>query len=275
MSDPEIVEPAHARVVGDWRPALRRLRVGEDLRDQRFDPGGVDEVDFDNVTVERVEFSGFRFNLFTSAGSRFVDCDFSKTRFKMSGGFSSDPPSSFVGCRFDGADLRAMFLLKETRFERCSFVGARIEGWQSWCAEFVDCTFGGRIVRGDSSGRPHHCFAKVTRTRNEFHGNDFRQVDLVDTRFSYGIDIDAQLWPDDPIYIRLDQWPARVEWAEDQVRLWENTESRNQALAMLEIYSNSGMLEQQSVFLRRDTLRNTPESVRDAVWRLLEEAPHL
>jgi hypothetical protein len=269
MKDFRLKQPIEARVKGPARPAPPRLSIRHDLRDTRFDSGGVDQVAFEGATIERVDFSGFRFDVFTSSACRFIDCDFSKTRFEHAGGFSYDPPSTFIGCRFDGADLRAMGSLKMTRFERCSFVGAKIEDWDSDCAEFVGCTFGGKVVRALFSGRPHDCWASVARTTNEFHRNDFRQADLIDCRFSYGVDIDAQLWPDDPKYLRFDRWVDRVAAVRSEIAKWEDTKARAQANAILDIYSESGYQEQSVVILRRDTLRYAPERVRDAVWGLL------
>ena len=96
---------------------------------------------------------------------------------------------------------------------------------------------------------------------------------MIDCRFAFGIDIEKQTWPDDPRYLHVDKWPLRLAWADEQVRRWSDPKERGLAIAMLEIYSGSGMREQQSVFIRRDNLKNTPKAVRDAVWALIEGAP--
>lgn len=249
------------------------LTYTHDLRDVRLAEADGKRVSFKNVTVERVDFSRLKIWAFTSSGSRFIDCDFDRTTFKMSGGFSFDPPSTFVDCRFERADLRAMGNLESTRFERCSFVNCRIVGWESWCAEFVDCVFVGKIVRARFCGRPSRPFTPCRgvrgRERNEFRGNDFSRADLVDTQFTYGIDIDAQRWPDDPAYVRLDHWPARVDRARAAIARWPDDRERETALGILEILHGLGMEEQEVFFDRRDTLRRHPE-IRDRVFALLE-----
>jgi len=263
------------RVVPGVPSVPSQVRYTHDLRDVRLAEADGKDVDFKGITVERVDFSRLKIWAFTSSGSRFVDCDFGRTTFKMSGGFSFDPPSTFVGCRFERADLRAMFELESTRFERCSFINCRIEGWQSWCAEFVDCVFVGKIVRSRFCGCPSRPFTPCVgvggRERNEFRGNDFSRADLVDTEFTYGIDIDAQCWPDDPVYVRLDRWPARVDRARADIARWPDDRERETALGILEILHGLGMEKQEVAFLRRDTLRRHP-AIRDRVFALLETA---
>jgi hypothetical protein len=260
------------RVVPGTPADVPRLWYTHDLRDVRLAEADGKEVDFENVTVERVDFSRLKINAFTSSGSRFVDCDFSRTRFELAGGFSYDPPSTFVGCRFERSDLRAMFLLNSTRFERCAFVNARIVGWKSYCAEFVDCTFEGKIVRSRFCGRPsgpYSCARTAGRERNEFRGNDFSRAELIDTEFTYGIDIDAQRWPDHPVYVRFERWMERVHRARAVIARWPDDRERERALEILDILHGLGMEEQAVAFMRRDTLRGHPE-IRDRVFALLE-----
>ena len=70
------------------------------------------------------------------------------------------------------------------------------------CAEFVDCRFSGRIERSKFFGRPvGACAAHTNRKRNEFSGTDFRMAQLFDTGFQFGIDIDAELWPESDEYV--------------------------------------------------------------------------
>jgi hypothetical protein len=225
---------------------------------------------FDRVVVSDVDFSRSRFLVFNSVGCRFENCDFSRTRFDLSGGFSLDPPSTFRSCVFDGAHLRAMWALGATRCERCTFIGARIESWQSDCAEFVACIFGGRIVRSRFSGRPQGlCAATVGRTFNEFRANDFSRADLVDSSFTNGIDLSAQLWPSDPVYTRFDRPAERVRSAQADVSRWAVGADRDHALRLLEIIALEAR-GQAEIIIRRDTFRSLPKRVVDDVWDRLE-----
>ena len=258
-------------MVGGWEKAPRRVRITGAFADQRLDGRFSRHVDFQNATVERADFRGFRFEMFTSSGSRFVDCDFSGASFRQ-GSFSGDPASIFIGCRFDGADLRRIGRLRDTRFERCSFRGAKIEQWNSFCAEFVDCTFQGRLKSVQFYGRPLYCFGAVSRDRNAFRGNDFRDADLAGVSFVYGIDLDAQRLPDGPAYRRFDQWGMRLAWARDSVRAWTNQRHQKEALRVIDAYGGPGHLEQDEVFVRTDDFW-IPAGIRQDLWSLIDGAP--
>jgi hypothetical protein len=106
------------------------------------------------------------------------------------------------------------------RFERCSFERAKLDGWQSWHAEFIDCRFSGRVKTVVfSAGLNDDPTRGPIRTEPlEFRGNDFHASDLVDVSFSGGIDIGAQLLPDGPEYVRLDVRPATLDRVDAYVR---------------------------------------------------------
>jgi hypothetical protein len=176
-------------------------------------------VNFDGATFEDVDFSGLKVDRVFIRGCTFVRCDFSRSVLRA-GGFSVPPPSVYRDCRFDGSDLRQVnpgF----GRFERCSFERARIDGWLSWSAWFVDCRFVGRLHNvefwgsaPDYENSNHGGSLAFRDPSNEFRGNDFRDAELESVEFLGGIDLDAQLLPDGPEYVRIDLTPetlARVE----------------------------------------------------------------
>lgn len=208
----------------------------------RFEPPP-EGVNFDGAVFEDVDFSDIRVDRYYVRASTFERCDFSRSVLKV-GSFSVPPPSVYRGCRFDRADLRQCNP-GLARFEQCSFEGAKIDGWESWNAEFVDCRFAGRLRKvifsagmgGDPEiyeRAPEH-LKRFHKPRSEplaFRGNDFRNADLDEVEFRGGIDLDAQLLPDDPAYIRLDIRPETLA----RVEAYANTlpgEERTQAQSLL------------------------------------------
>lgn len=271
MSDREPRFEIEARVKKITRGGSPQMTVTRDLHDVRYvmPPGG--DVTFQNVGVERVDFSRLTFHAFNSAGCRFVDCDFSGTKFKVSGGFSLIPRSVFTRCTFDRADLRAMFSLWETRFESCSFAHARLERWRSECAEFVDCTFAGPMRNVVFYGRPRGvCGDGMSRARNEFRGNDFTAAELLDVDFRAGIDVYAQRLPDDPALTVLDRVPDRFRRAFADVSRWPADEDRETAKEILRVLSYGEEAEEMNDrLIRKDSLKRHGHAIVDAVWGLL------
>jgi uncharacterized protein YjbI with pentapeptide repeats len=142
----------------------------------------------EDATAERIDFSGLRFWCFTAEDCRFVDCDFSRVEAEWLPFASGD--SLFRNCRFDGARIGDF---GEVRLERCQFVDADLEGWSTWTANLVGCRFVGRLSGVVFNGRD----GEGTRT-NEFVGNDFRDADLDDVAFRFGIDLNSQLSSEGP-----------------------------------------------------------------------------
>jgi hypothetical protein len=242
-----------------------------------FDPPK-GRVAFERAEARAVDFRRTSWDLFWVSESVFVDCDFREARFStlgfqaVLGAFAGK--TVFQDCRFDAADLRNVNP-GAARFERCRFDGARIEHWLSFYAEFVDCHFAGRIAATTFSGRPWGPGAEALRPRrslNEFRGNDFREVDLVDCSFVRGINLDLQLLPSGNDYVRFDRAPERIARAKDQVSDWTESVDRKAALVMLEVYSTGGYKEQEQILARRYGLVPTiSHEVTDRVWALIEE----
>jgi hypothetical protein len=188
----------------------------------RFTPPS-EGINFDGATFEDVDFSGLTVDRVFIRGCTFVRCDFSRSVLRV-GGLSVPPPSVYLDCRFNGSDLRQVNP-GYGRFERCSFERTRIDGWLSWSAWFVDCRFVGRIQGAEFWGSaPDYETSRESGSPafpdppNEFRGNDFRAADLQDVEFLGGIDLDAQLLPQDPAYVRLDIRPETLDRVEAYVR---------------------------------------------------------
>jgi hypothetical protein len=231
-------------------------RVTEDLEGVRFEPA-TPNVWLDHVTMRRVDFAGFRFQRLYADDCRFIGCDFSRVRVDWlpfgSGG------SLFRDCRFDGASIGDF---GDVRLERCQFVDTDLEGWFTFAADIVDCRFAGRL-----SGVVFNGEDDTGRRKNEFRGNDFREADLDDVAFRFGIDLDAQRLPEGPEYVRLRNVAASIE----AVRA--NVTEHPEAVQMLDLVEDVYTGE-EDVFTKRAfvvELADSPE-VGERVVDLLVQA---
>jgi hypothetical protein len=274
VTDEEPLEVT-ARVVGTRRlPPTRD--VTSDLHGGRFDRHST-MVAFEAVTVSDVSFAGMRFQEFSARGGCvFSGCDFSRVRSRYVSHLSPALPQTvYRDCRFDRADLREFFP-GSARFERCRFDHARLDGWRSDLAEFIDCYFAGKVSNVIFWGRPYGILAEeleIDRPVNEFRGNDFRQAEVRNCLFVLGIDLDGQRWPEGPAYIRLDRLGERLRRVRAEVIRWTDLEARRDALIMLEVLQEAVVdQDQDDLFMDRATLGEDNPDVAEEVWDLLATA---
>ena len=160
-----------------------------------------------------------------------------------------------------------------TRFEKCSFDDARLDGWTPVRAEFVECRFAGKVVSVTFSGRPAgpgSTRIDPVRSKNDFRGNDFRDAQLIDTVFVFGIDLEQQRWPIGDDYVRLDKFLRRLERARADVLTWDAGEARTEALAMLQALAQRWQDQREIIVLRVSPAVNAARRVQNRVWDLLE-----
>ena len=163
----------------------------------------------------------------------------------------------------------------QARFERCTFDNAKLDAWESFTAEFIDCHFAGRLKDVRFYGRPWGSGADridPLRTTNAFTGNDFRKADLLGVVFAHGIDIKKQKWPEGPQYVILDRIHQRIAKVRLGVLEWRDHEARQQALDMLQaaslLYSH-----QMTIIGRRVEQRWTAApAIQERVWDELAAA---
>lgn len=244
QQDSEARQPADEGVVQLRRAALR----GVDFRKARFD-----RFDLGGSLFERCEFRGLRID------KRFAPM------------LVASPRNTFRDCHFDGADLRRT-RLGQTRFERCTFDDAFLDGSHAEAAEFVQCRFAGPLDALTFHGTPPSTERLVPpRKRNEFRGNDFRDAEIQDVAFVGWIDLHAQRWPDDEIYVIVDDFRRRLAIARTEVKEWYERD-RRPAIAMLDHLAKRWR-DQDQVFGRRWSARiDAPDRVQARVWELLEHA---
>lgn len=254
-------------------PPTQRTVVSALVRGTKYDPPR-GQVSFENAVVEAVDFRGTSWDDFSATSSLFVECDFRGAEFAHAVLGSRKGQTRYVRCVFDESDLRVADP-GAARFDACQFEGARIEGWLAFLAEFVDCRFAGRMVGVTFSGRPWGPGAErlsPKRSMNEFRGNDFRRVDLIDCSFVRGIDLGVQLLPSGSEYIFFDQAPQRIANAKQAVSAWPDLNARTAALTLLEVYSTGGYEQQGEIFTHRwDLVPTVDREVTDRVWRLIED----
>ena len=225
------------------------------------------------VTLTAVDFRRARFDKFSLGGCLFDRCDFRGLKLdrRLAPLFVALPRSVFRDCSFDGADLRRA-LLGQSRFERCTFDDASMDGSHAEAAEFVDCRFAGPLDGVTFHGAPFGPEAKrldPPRKRNEFHGNDFRDADLLDVVFDSGIDMRRQRFPDDDLHVRVEGFQRRLAKARGAIDQWYERE-RVPALVMVATLA-ARWRDQDIVVARRWTPRiKAPDRVQARVWELLE-----
>jgi uncharacterized protein YjbI with pentapeptide repeats len=259
-----VIDRLRRLIFGDVRVEVREVegpdlpdetRVTEDLENVRFVPPTPNVV-LDHVTMRGVDFSGLRFLWLLADDCRFIGCDFSRVRVERlpfaSGG------SLFRDCRFDGASIGDF---GNVRLERCHFVDTDLEGWFTFAADIVDCRFAGRLTGVVFNGEDD-----TGRRKNEFRGNDFREADLEDVAFRFGIDLDQQRLPQGPEYVRLRNLAACIETVRADV-----TDSP-EALQMLDLVGEV-YIGEEDVFAKRAfvvDLADSPEVGERVVDLLLQ-----
>jgi len=218
------------------------------------------------ASLANVDFRKAKFEKLQLSVANFVGCDFRGLRLgdRFQPFFSTRPRSVFRLCRFDGADLRQISP-EGTRFERCTFEDAKLDGWTPARAEFVECRFAGKVVKVTFTGKPAgqgSTRIDPPRPRNEFRGNDFRDAQLIDTVFVLGMSDD---------YVRIDKFVRRLEAARSEILSWEAGELRSGALAMLQSLAQRWQ-DQRDVIALRVGPGTIPPRVQNRVWDVLERA---
>ncbi|HUG06531.1 MAG TPA: pentapeptide repeat-containing protein [Candidatus Limnocylindria bacterium] len=225
------------------------------------------------ATLTAVDFRRSRFDRFSLGGCLFDRCEFRGLKLdrRLAPLFVALPRSVFRDCHFDGADLRRA-RLGQSRFERCTFDDARLDGSHLEAAEFVDCRFAGPLdgvtFHGAPSG-PEVERLDPQRRRNEFRGNDFRDAELLDVGFVAGVEMGRQRFPEDELYVRVEDFQRRLAKARGEVKRWYERD-RAPGLVMLATLS-ARWRDQDVVVARRWTPRiKASDRVQARVWALLE-----
>jgi len=191
-----------------WEPAQLGVRrywrgLGEQEGGRFPLPGAQADVFLERVRLTGVDLSRLRFDSFWAYDSEFVRCDFTRAVFGRAGLAATTaeqrwdgrswPVTAYRECDFTRTRLPPRAFLGNARFENCLFDSAFVRTASTQEAQFVGCTFRGR-VKARFWGRPDGHLDALGRDRNDFTGNDFtaadvtgvtfRDIDLGDQRFA-------------------------------------------------------------------------------------------
>jgi uncharacterized protein YjbI with pentapeptide repeats len=243
---------------------------------------GILDVSFAHARMVDVDFSGLRFSTFLAHDSLFERCDFSRTAFDHAslgatghGGRRWDeqtwPVTVYRECVFTRTRLLPQTFWGNARFERCVFDGARLRGfWATHEAQFVDCTFRGKIQDVNLWGTPTGHTSALGRDRNAFTGNDFTGAELIDVSFRH-IDLYGQRFPGLPGYAVLDRVDQRVAAALAAMTDWPDEEIKTEAASSLGFGVDMAIAYNDGhALVSRDWVgRRLPPDARDQIFWLL------
>jgi hypothetical protein len=209
---------SRVRVVDTGSGPWARLLITGDRSDERIHVPPETTVAVQDANCRAVLFGGQQIDNWTAEDSLFSGCDFRRAIF--TGGVAcGHRPATYRDCDFRDADLRGLSPYV-ARFERCRFDGALLDDWDARCAEFVACTFSGKLRRVKFSAKPLGVLADIAlglRPVNEFNGNDFMRAELDDCTFTGGIDPRDQRFPESPDVVVLDELGSRLDAVEGVV----------------------------------------------------------
>ena len=134
----------------------------------------------------------------------------------------------------------------------------------------VDCVFSGRLEEVVFNGTvPLEKRYFLHREHNEFHGNDFSGVDLIDVAFRRGIDLTQQRLPTGPQYLYLPDAAAALAYAQAEVAKWQgDAELRKTALGWIGTCQYEARDGQRQLFLRADDYYGLSPRETEAVDKL-------
>ena len=216
------------------------------------------------------DFSGRKLLKFSSAGSRFESCKFEGMRIEDASLGGGQAMSEYLDCSFDRTRTRYMGG-GYARFVRCSFRDVDLRDWRCFAVELVECTFSGRLRTAFFNGTvPPDEADAIGRAYNEFWGNDFSAMDLLDVDFRTGIDLSRQRLPSGPPYLYVADAADAVTRAYAQAVHWPDSELRRQAMVLLRIWEDQVAEGQRQFLLRADNYPRAARPAYEALSAILE-----
>jgi hypothetical protein len=228
-------------------------------------------VVLDHQALVGVDYSSKRFAQFCTIGCRLEHCRFDGSIIKAAQLGSGTEPSEFLDCSFDGARM-TMGPGGYARYVHCSFRNVELRDWTCLTVELIDCMFSGRLCGGIFNGSvPEDDRARLRREKNEFHGNDFSNMDLVDVSFRTGIDLTQQRLPSGPDYLYLPKAEEALKYLWTDIVGWKDIDQRQSALSIFKAIQYEATMGQQQLLLREDNYQSHSRQVVKRVFMLLRE----
>jgi hypothetical protein len=229
-------------------------------------------VVLDHEQLRDVDFSGRKLVQFSSVGSRLEACRFDKTKIEDASFGGGREMSEYVDCSFNGGRIR-FGPGGYARFLRCSFRDVDLRDWFCFTVELINCTFSGRMRKAFFNGTvPEEKRANAGRERNEFRGNDFSEMILIDVAFRSGIDLTQQKLPFGPDYIYVPEAVEAVQQARTRVISWDDVGLRQPAMTLIKLLEEELEAGQRQLFLRHSDYATLGREAVDAVMVLLRDA---
>lgn len=230
-------------------------------------PGDPDVLLFHDDVISGEDFGNRRWKHVSASASRLAGCSFEKSRIESAALGEGRKASLYVDCSFDNARI-AFGPGGFARFERCTFRNTRLANWYCFAVELVDCTFSGELKKAIFNGSvPREDRRFVRRSRNEFRGNDFRDMTLIDVAFRSGIDLSLQRLPTDG-YVFLADGRAQVAAAERALAAITDTSLRSEVAAILRAMRSELDEGQTQLLIRRADVSGTARGLA-LLWQLL------
>jgi len=240
--------------------------------------GRIDVPEDAYLTFERQElagetFSGRKLDKMRMSASSFTRCEFAGMRIGnwVTGG-GRTTVTTYTECVFDRSRIR-FNPGGLARFERCSFRDVDLRDWMCFETELVDCLFTGRLRGGFFNGTvPEELVEALGRTSNEFRGNDFSGMDLIDVDFRTGIDLSLQRLPTGEQYVYLPDAERALRRAREQVvasgrvRLWGE---HGEVVPVIDIPLKNVRNGQRQVLFRKDDYSDIPQDELDMIFDIL------
>lgn len=221
-------------------------------------------VVLDHVRLTGEDYSGRKLIQFCTIGCRLEGCRFVGARIDDAQFGSGREMSEYIDCQFDG--MHFSHGGGAARFVRCSFRNVELRNWIFNRAELIDCTFTGRLRKAIFSGAvPQQFRADVGRERNEFRGNDFSGMELIDVTFRSGIDLTQQKLPSGSQYIYLPDAGKIVDEALSYAATWPESKDQKTAMGILNTLADEVKAGQKQLWLRPDDWFGLNSLPRDGV----------
>jgi len=231
-------------------------------------------VVLDHARLYGADYSDRKLMQFASNGSRLECCHFNNMRIQSAAFGSGRETSEFIDCTFDGARMN-MGPGGFARFVRCSFQNTDIRNWICFAVEMIDCRFSGRLCRAIFNGSVREDTRTMAgRAHNEFRGNDFSGMDLIDVSFRTGIDLTKQILPSGQDYLYLSDAISAVTEARSDIIGWKDLEMRRAAMVIIKgLEYNLGGGQKQLILRATNyySISALPRNVVDRIFALFKE----
>jgi hypothetical protein len=232
------------------------------------------------LTLERTDLVGETFSgrkldqMLVSAGS-FTRCEFTDMRIgNWVTGAARTTVTTYTECVFDRSRIR-FNPGGLARFERCSFRDVDLRDWMCFETELIDCLFTGQMRRSFFNGTvPEELMEALGRTSNEFRGNDFSEMDLLDVDFRTGIDLSLQRLPTGEQYVYLPDAESALQRAREQILASGRVRLRGahgEVVPVIDVTLKTVRNGQRQQLLRKDTYSRLPQDELDTIFDILAE----